>query len=102
MIPRRPRGSLRTLGLDLAVRPDDTPELAQPRLEVGHVRRQVERERSVELAVGERKLPRVMSLIRPENLPSQGVARKLGMNVVHETTFVGFKTLVYARNAPDL
>ena len=40
--------------------------------------------------------PRVISLIRPENLPSQGVARKLGMAPIGETTHGGFDHLVFA------
>jgi ribosomal-protein-alanine N-acetyltransferase len=43
-----------------------------------------------------RGLDRVISLIRPENVPSQGVARKLGMAPERETTFKGFRTLVFA------
>ena len=43
-----------------------------------------------------RGLDRVISLIRPENLPSQGVARKLGMAPERETLFKGFRHLVFA------
>ncbi|MDE3156828.1 MAG: GNAT family N-acetyltransferase [Acidobacteriota bacterium] len=39
---------------------------------------------------------RVISLIRPVNEPSQGVARKLGMTVEKTTTFAGFEHLVFA------
>jgi RimJ/RimL family protein N-acetyltransferase len=42
------------------------------------------------------KLPRVISLIHPENVPSRRVAEKNGMNVEKEITFRGFLTLVYA------
>jgi RimJ/RimL family protein N-acetyltransferase len=42
------------------------------------------------------KLPRVISLIHPENIPSRRVAEKNGMNVEREITFRGFPTLVYA------
>jgi RimJ/RimL family protein N-acetyltransferase len=42
------------------------------------------------------KLPRVISLIHPENIPSRRVAEKNGMNVEKEITFRGFPTLVYA------
>ena len=42
------------------------------------------------------KLPRVISLIHPENIPSRRVAEKNGMKVEEEITFRGFPTLVYA------
>src|SRR5437588_3099887 len=42
------------------------------------------------------KLPRVISLIHPENIPSRRVAEKNGMNIENEITFRGFPTLVYA------
>jgi RimJ/RimL family protein N-acetyltransferase len=51
-------------------------------------------------AFQERKLPRVVSLIRPENVPSQGVARKLGMDVTGRTELVGFEHLIYSVPAP--
>jgi ribosomal-protein-alanine N-acetyltransferase len=41
-------------------------------------------------------LDRVISLIRPENLPSQGVARKLGMNPEKRVPFHGFEHIVFA------
>ena len=41
------------------------------------------------------KLPRVISLIHPENIPSRRVAEKNGMKVDREITFRGFPTLVY-------
>jgi RimJ/RimL family protein N-acetyltransferase len=41
-------------------------------------------------------LDRVVSLIRPVNEPSQGVARKVGMEVERETDFHGYRHLVYA------
>jgi ribosomal-protein-alanine N-acetyltransferase len=47
-------------------------------------------------AFGERKLPRVISLIRPENIPSQGVARKLGMEIVGSTETMGYPHHVFA------
>ena len=37
----------------------------------------------------------VISLVRPVNLPSQAVARRVGMTVRGATTFVGFETLVF-------
>jgi RimJ/RimL family protein N-acetyltransferase len=51
-------------------------------------------------AFQERKLPRVVSLIRPENDPSQGVARKMGMEVAGRTEMAGFEHLVYSVAAP--
>src|SRR6187399_332670 len=42
------------------------------------------------------KLPRAISLIHPENIPSRRVAEKNGMTVEKEITFRGFPTLVYA------
>ena len=47
-------------------------------------------------AFGERKLPRVVSLIRPENVPSQGVARKLGMEIVGSCEQMGLPHHVFA------
>jgi ribosomal-protein-alanine N-acetyltransferase len=47
-------------------------------------------------AFADLKLPRVMSLIHPENIPSRRVAEKNGMKVEKEITFRGFPTLVYA------
>ena len=41
-------------------------------------------------------MPRVVSLIRPENLPSQGVARKLGMRPEGTTLHAGTEHLVFA------
>jgi [ribosomal protein S5]-alanine N-acetyltransferase len=42
------------------------------------------------------KLPRVISLIHPQNIASRRVAEKNGMKVEKEITFRGFPTLVYA------
>ena len=39
---------------------------------------------------------RIISLIRPENLPSRRVAERNGMAVEKETEFVGLPHLVYA------
>jgi len=47
-------------------------------------------------AFADLKLPRVISLIHPENTPSRRVAEKNGMKVEKEITFRGFPTLVYA------
>lgn len=42
------------------------------------------------------KLPRVISLIHPENIPSRRVAEKNGMTVEKEIIFRGFPTDVFA------
>jgi ribosomal-protein-alanine N-acetyltransferase len=42
------------------------------------------------------KLPRLISLIQPENLPSRRVAEKNGMRVEKEIIFKGSQTLVFA------
>jgi RimJ/RimL family protein N-acetyltransferase len=47
-------------------------------------------------AFGERRLRRVVSLIRPENVPSQGVARKLGMTVTGSCQHAGMEHQVFA------
>lgn len=47
-------------------------------------------------AAEELRLARVISLVRPENIPSRGVAAKLGMRVEKETQFKGFLHLVHA------
>jgi ribosomal-protein-alanine N-acetyltransferase len=47
-------------------------------------------------AFRELELPRVISLIHPENVPSRRVAEKNGMSVEREITFRGFPTLVFA------
>jgi [ribosomal protein S5]-alanine N-acetyltransferase len=51
-------------------------------------------------AFAERKLPRVVSLIRPENVPSQRVARKLGMDVVDKWDHAGVPHQVFAVTSP--
>ena len=53
-------------------------------------------------AFAELKLPRVISLVHPENIPSRRVAEKNGMKVEKEITFRGFPTLVYAMTREDL
>jgi ribosomal-protein-alanine N-acetyltransferase len=53
-------------------------------------------------AYAERKLPRVISLIRPENAPSQGVARKLGMDIVGSTKTMGLEHHIFAVKSPNL
>jgi len=47
-------------------------------------------------AFADLRLPRVISLIHPENIPSRRVAEKNGMKVEKEITFRGFPTLVFA------
>jgi [ribosomal protein S5]-alanine N-acetyltransferase len=47
-------------------------------------------------AFADLKLPRVISLIHPDNLPSHRVAEKNGMDLEKETVFRGFPTLVFA------
>jgi RimJ/RimL family protein N-acetyltransferase len=47
-------------------------------------------------AFADLKLPRVISLIHPENIPSRRVAEKNGMKVEKEIMFRGFPALVYA------
>lgn len=47
-------------------------------------------------AFEERRLPCVVSLVRPENVPSVAVAAKLGMTPEREVRFGGFQHLVYA------
>jgi RimJ/RimL family protein N-acetyltransferase len=48
------------------------------------------------------RLERVISLIRPENLPSQGVARKLGMTPGETVQFHGLEHLVFSVRKADL
>ncbi len=42
------------------------------------------------------KLPRVISLIHPENSPSQRVAEKIGMSLEKQTIYRGFLTNVFS------
>lgn len=46
----------------------------------------------------DRNFSRVISLVRPENLPSQGVARKLGAEVEKEIEFKGLRHLVFVHS----
>lgn len=46
------------------------------------------------------RLPRVISLIRPENAASRGVARKLGMEVRGRWQHAGLEHLVFAVDPP--
>jgi RimJ/RimL family protein N-acetyltransferase len=52
-------------------------------------------------AFQELRLRRVVSLIRPENVPSQGVARKLGMVVVGSCQHGGMEHQIFAVDAAD-
>ncbi len=45
--------------------------------------------------------PRVISLVRPENVPSQGVATKMGMTVEKRTLHAGLVHLVFAVSRPQ-
>ena len=47
-------------------------------------------------AFADLKLPRVISLIHPDNLPSRRVAEKNAMKLEKETVFKGFPTQVFA------
>lgn len=42
-----------------------------------------------------KQFSRMISLVRPENVPSQGVARKLGASVEKEISFKGLQHLVF-------
>jgi ribosomal-protein-alanine N-acetyltransferase len=46
-------------------------------------------------------LPRVISLVRPENAASQGVARNLGMEVIGRAPHGGYEHLVFAVKSPQ-
>jgi ribosomal-protein-alanine N-acetyltransferase len=47
-------------------------------------------------AFNELRLPRVISLIHPDNIPSRRVAEKNGMTPEKETVFRGFPTIVFS------
>lgn len=49
-----------------------------------------------DLAFGAMGKARVVSMIRPENLPSRGVAAKLGMRVERQLPWRGFVHMVHA------
>ena len=51
-------------------------------------------------AFEERGYEYVISLIRPENTPSQGVARKLGLAPERRTMYAGFEHLIFAASRP--
>lgn len=50
-------------------------------------------------AINDLHLPRVISLIHPENIPSRRVAEKNGMTPEKETVFRGFPTIVFSAPA---
>lgn len=45
---------------------------------------------------------RILVLVRPENMVSQSVARKLGVKPERETTYAGFKHLVFVGTPSEL
>ena len=47
------------------------------------------------------KKPRVISLVRPENKPSHGVAENLGMEVIGKAVHGGYEHLVFAVKNPE-
>ncbi len=47
------------------------------------------------------KLPRLISLIHPDNVASRRVAEKNGMTPEKETIFRGFPTIVYSISRPE-
>jgi ribosomal-protein-alanine N-acetyltransferase len=49
-------------------------------------------------AFGDLKLPRVISLIHPDNVASRRVAEKIGMRFERRTVFKGFPTQIFALN----
>jgi len=55
---------------------------------------------SMDYAVNKLGRHRVVALVRPENLPSQGVARKLGMEVEKHTLHADYEHLVFVRMFP--
>jgi RimJ/RimL family protein N-acetyltransferase len=46
--------------------------------------------------------PRVISLVRPENEPSHGVAKNLGMEIVGRAPYGGYEHLVFAVKNPEI
>ena len=52
-----------------------------------------------DFALKELGLPRVIALVRPENLASAGVARRIGMSPVDRTVHAGLEHVVYATAA---
>ncbi|HEY5094259.1 MAG TPA: GNAT family N-acetyltransferase [Candidatus Eremiobacteraceae bacterium] len=52
-------------------------------------------------AFGVLKIPKVISLVRPENAPSRAVAERMGMSVDRSTTWRGIPHLIYAVDNTD-
>lgn len=50
---------------------------------------------SRDFAFRSRGIERVVALVRPENIPSRGVALKLGMRVEKRTQYAGYEHLVF-------
>jgi len=55
---------------------------------------------SLDWAFANLDAPRVLCLIRPENVPSLGVARKLGLVEEGRTRYAGFEHLLFAKERP--
>jgi RimJ/RimL family protein N-acetyltransferase len=53
-------------------------------------------------AFDELRKPRVISMIRPENFPSQGVARHIGMTRGRKTMFHGYEHFVFCLDRSQL
>jgi RimJ/RimL family protein N-acetyltransferase len=51
-------------------------------------------------AFDELGLERLISIILPVNIPSQGVAKKIGMTVEREALYKGFPSLIYSMTRP--
>jgi [ribosomal protein S5]-alanine N-acetyltransferase len=47
------------------------------------------------------RLPRLISLIHPENVPSRRVAEKIGMTLERQITFRGFPTYVFSQTREE-
>jgi RimJ/RimL family protein N-acetyltransferase len=54
---------------------------------------------SMDYAINKLGRTRVVALVRPENLPSQGLARKLGMNVEKRTHHADYEHLVFVNTS---
>jgi RimJ/RimL family protein N-acetyltransferase len=52
---------------------------------------------SMDYAINALQRNRMVALVRPENLPSQAVARKLGMEVEKRTHHADYEHLVFVR-----
>jgi RimJ/RimL family protein N-acetyltransferase len=55
---------------------------------------------ALELGFGRFSLTKIISLILPENVPSAGVARKIGMEIEREADYKGLRHNVWATEAP--